>query len=65
VSSVINWIEQLHEVNTDEVEVMTNVNNAQLNFNADVVEKVDLSSEVLKNAKTAKYGYFAVPKVLE
>ncbi|MBU6140274.1 MAG: Asp-tRNA(Asn)/Glu-tRNA(Gln) amidotransferase subunit GatC [Proteobacteria bacterium] len=65
VGSIIAWVEKLNEVNTENVEPLTNVHDMSLRLNADEINDGDIANDVLKNAKNAKYGYFAVPKVLE
>lgn len=65
VSGIITWVEQLNEVNTDNVEPLTNVHDMSLRLNADEISDGNIADDVLKNAKNAKYGYFAVPKVIE
>ncbi len=65
VSGIISWVEKLNEVNTDNVLPLINVSNNFLTLNKDEVLETNLSQDVLKNAKNAKYGYFAVPKVIE
>ena len=63
--NVINWIEKLNEVNTDNIEPMINVHNEPLHLNADEVSEGNIADDVLKNAPKQIYGYFAVPKVIE
>ena len=65
VGGIIKWVEQLNEVNTDNVEPLTNVHGEPLRLNADVISDGNIAEDVLKNSKDAKYGYFAVPKVIE
>ena len=65
IENVINWIEKLNEVNTDNVEPMINVHNEPLHLNADEVSTGNIADDVLKNAPKQIYGYFAVPKVIE
>jgi aspartyl-tRNA(Asn)/glutamyl-tRNA(Gln) amidotransferase subunit C len=65
IENVINWIEKLNEVNTDNVEPMINVHNEPLHLNADEVSDGNIADDVLKNAPKQIYGYFAVPKVIE
>ena len=65
IENVINWIEKLNEVNTDNVEPMINVHNEPLHLNADEVNFGNIADDVLKNAPKQIYGYFAVPKVIE
>ncbi len=65
VGSIIGWVEKLGEVNTDNVEALTNVHDMALPAAKDEVLDGGKAESVLKNAKHAKYGYFAVPKVIE
>lgn len=65
VGSIIGWVENLQEVNTDNVEPLTNIFDEALRLNKDEISDGNIAQEVLKNAKDAKYGYFAVPKVIE
>jgi aspartyl-tRNA(Asn)/glutamyl-tRNA(Gln) amidotransferase subunit C len=65
VGDIINWVEKLNEVNTDNVEPLTNLYNESLRLNKDEVTDGNIAEDILKNSKDAKYGYFAVPKVLE
>lgn len=65
VGKIINWVEELNEVNTDNVAPLTNVHEAAMPMNKDVVSDGNIAADVLANAKDAKYGYFTVPKVIE
>jgi aspartyl-tRNA(Asn)/glutamyl-tRNA(Gln) amidotransferase subunit C len=65
VGGIINWVEKLNEVKTDNVEPLTNLYNESLRLNKDEVTDGNIAEDILKNSKDAKYGYFAVPKVLE
>lgn len=64
VGGIITWVEQLSEVNTDNVAPLTSVNDIGLRLEKDEVLEGDIAEDVLKNANS-KYGYFAVPKVIE
>lgn len=65
LSSIMNWIEQLGEVDTDGVEPMTTSVAMTLPMREDVVTEGGAPEKVLGNApKTAK-GFFIVPKVVE
>jgi aspartyl-tRNA(Asn)/glutamyl-tRNA(Gln) amidotransferase subunit C len=65
INNVINWIEKLNEVNTENCEPMINVFDTALELNADIVNDGNISEDILKNAPKTVYGYFAVPKVIE
>lgn len=65
LSGIMNWIEQLSEVDTDGVEPMTTSVAMTLPMREDVVTEGGDPAKVLSNApKTAK-GFFIVPKVVE
>lgn len=65
VKKVIDWVEDLQEVDTDNIEIMTGVYNDPIRMEKDEVLDGDIAEDVLKNAPDEKYGYFAVPKVIE
>lgn len=65
ISGILNWIEQLSEVNTDGVPQMTSVANMALPWRKDVVTDGNQQEAVLKNVHGAEYGCFSVPKVIE
>ena len=65
LTGILNWIEQLNEVDVDGVEPMTSNVHQPLRLREDVVTdggKVDL---VLSNAPKSADGFFVVPKVVE
>ena len=64
-NKILNWVEQLNEVNTDRVEPLVSVNDSHLILREDIVNDGNQSQAVLKNAPQAQYGYFTVPKVVE
>jgi len=64
-NKILQWVEQLNEVNTDGVEPLVSVNENTITCRDDIVTTANLSQEVLANAPQAAYGYFTVPKVIE
>ncbi len=64
-NKILAWIEELNEVNTDNVEPLIAVNDTTLRMREDTVTAGNCPEAVLKNAPSAEYGYFAVPKVVE
>ena len=64
-NKILNWIEQLNEVNTDDVEPLVPVNESNIVCREDKVTEGNQSAAVLANAPQAEYGYFVVPKVVE
>ena len=65
INKIFDWIEQLQEVNTDNVEPMFGTEAHSLPMREDVVTDGDIREQVLANAPESKYGFFAVPKVIE
>lgn len=65
ISGIIQWVEQLNEVNTDDVPQMVSVVDMKLPMRADVVTDGHQQEAILKNAPNADFGCFAVPKVIE
>ena len=64
-NAILNWIEQLQEVNTEGVEPLFSVRDSKLSLRQDEVTDDNIKQDVLKNAPMQEFGYFAVPKVVE
>jgi aspartyl-tRNA(Asn)/glutamyl-tRNA(Gln) amidotransferase subunit C len=62
---IIDWIEQLAEVDTDGVEPMTSAVAAKLPMREDVVTDGGYVDQILANAPKSANGFFVVPKVVE
>ncbi len=65
LTSILDWVEQLNEVNTDNVEPLSNVSMAKLPHRNDEESKEDRSKDVLSNAPEKVANFFVVPKVIE
>jgi aspartyl-tRNA(Asn)/glutamyl-tRNA(Gln) amidotransferase subunit C len=65
LSSVLDFMEQLNEVDVDGVEPMTSVTPMALPRRKDGVTDGGIQDKVLANAPDAREGFFAVPKVVE
>ncbi len=65
LSSILDWIEQLNEVDVEGVAPMTSAVHATLPMREDVVADGGDASKVLSNAPRAADGFFIVPKVVE
>ena len=65
LSSILNWITMLDEVNTTDIPVMTSVAHESLPLRKDVICDGNIRDAILKNAPKADYGCFIVPKVVE
>ena len=64
-SAILDFIEQLEEVDVEGVEPMTSVTPMRLKRRDDVVTDGGQQEKVLANAPDAREGFFAVPKVVE
>lgn len=64
-NKILQWIEELNEINTDDVEPLISVNDINLRTRNDEVTAGNCREDILKNAPSAEYDYFAVPKVVE
>lgn len=65
LSNILNFMEQLNEVDVEGVEPMTSVTPMRLKRRADVVNDGNNQQKILSNAPDAREGFFAVPKVVE
>jgi aspartyl-tRNA(Asn)/glutamyl-tRNA(Gln) amidotransferase subunit C len=65
LSGILDFMEQLNEVDVDGVEPMTSVTPMRLKRREDVVTDGNIQKQILSNAPDAREGFFAVPKVVE
>ena len=65
LSSILGWIEQLGEVDTDGVEPMASAVAVKLPMREDVVTDGGDAGVILANAPAKADGFFVVPKVVE
>ena len=65
LSGILDWVEQLDEVDTDGVEPMTRVVAMTMKQRADVVDDGGRADDIVKNAPVVDDHYFVVPKVVE
>jgi aspartyl-tRNA(Asn)/glutamyl-tRNA(Gln) amidotransferase subunit C len=65
LSAILDWVEQLDEVDTDSVEPMTRVVPISLKQREDIVKDGDKVDEIVANAPISDDGFFVVPKVVE
>ena len=65
ISGLLQWMEQLNEVDTDGVPMLTSVSDVTLPWRKDEVVDVNQQEAVTKNAPSSDYGCFVVPKVME
>lgn len=64
-NNILQWVDQLKEVNTENVEPLVSVNENHLALRKDEVTDGNQADAILANAPMKEYGYFAVPKVVE
>ena len=65
LNGILDWVEQLGEVDTVDVEPMTSAVAMAMKMRDDVVTETNLQKEVTRNAPGAEDGFFVVPKVVE
>jgi aspartyl-tRNA(Asn)/glutamyl-tRNA(Gln) amidotransferase subunit C len=65
LNGILQWVEQLGEVDTGGVEPMTSVRPMQLRHRPDLVTDGGIRDDVLANAPETMHGFFVVPKVVE
>lgn len=65
LSEILDWVEQLNEVNTDNVEPLSSVSKTELPLRKDLVNKADQLKDIMSNAPEKLENYFVVPKVVE
>ena len=65
LNSILDWVEQLNGVNTENVEPLSNISSSILPKREDVSHDTNSSDEILENAPDKLEGFFAVPKVVE
>jgi aspartyl-tRNA(Asn)/glutamyl-tRNA(Gln) amidotransferase subunit C len=65
LSGILNFMEQLNEVDVEGIEPMTSVTPMRLKRRQDMVTDGNIQAAVLKNAPDTREGFFAVPKVVE
>ena len=65
LSSIIDWVEQLNEVNTEKIKPLSNVSSSNLPLREDKIISENDSDDILSNAPEKLENYFVVPKVIE
>ncbi|MFI3241157.1 MAG: Asp-tRNA(Asn)/Glu-tRNA(Gln) amidotransferase subunit GatC [Alphaproteobacteria bacterium] len=64
-NKILNWVAEIDEIDTSNVEPLTCVNNTSIELRLDEVLEGNQAKEVLENAPNKEFGYFVVPKVVE
>jgi aspartyl-tRNA(Asn)/glutamyl-tRNA(Gln) amidotransferase subunit C len=64
LAAMVSWVEQLEEVDTDEVEPLTNMSKEINVLREDETEQYSDREDILKNAPDTDSDFFKVPKFL-
>ena len=65
LSSIMQFIEKLNELNTDKTSPLTSIINASLRTREDEVKDGKIRDQILKNSPEKNEEFFVVPKVIE
>jgi aspartyl-tRNA(Asn)/glutamyl-tRNA(Gln) amidotransferase subunit C len=65
LTGILNWVEQLNEVDTSNVEPMTRVVPISLKMRKDEVTDGNIADDIVRNAPNSDDHFFVVPKVVE
>ena len=65
LNSILDWVELLNEVNTNNIEPLSNVSMTELPLREDKENNEDKSNDILSNAPEKLENYFVVPKVVD
>ncbi|HUC60946.1 MAG TPA: Asp-tRNA(Asn)/Glu-tRNA(Gln) amidotransferase subunit GatC [Alphaproteobacteria bacterium] len=65
LSTILDWIEQLNEVDTSTVAPLASTVDAKLPWRADKITDGGYPEKIVANAPEGSQGFFAVPKVVE
>lgn len=65
ISSILQWVEQLQQVDTRDVPPMSSVEASGLTPREDIVTDGNCQEDILRNAPHAEFGCFVVPKVVD
>jgi len=65
LSSIMKFIEQLNELDTDKIIPLTSIINASLKSREDEVKDGKIRGQILKNSPEKNEEFFVVPKVIE
>ena len=65
LTSIVSFIDQLKEINTDKIDPTSNSLNQDLVLRDDIVENKLSNEDLLRNVPDSELGFFVVPKVIE
>jgi len=65
LSSIIEFIEKLNELNTEKIAPLTSIIDASLRSRKDEVSDDKIRDQILKNSPEKNEEFYVVPKVIE
>ena len=65
LSSIMEFIEKLNELNTEKIAPLTSIIDASLRSRKDEVSDDKIRDQILKNSPEKNEEFFVVPKVIE
>ena len=65
LTSIVSFIDQLKEINTDKIDPTSNSLNQDLILRDDIAENKLSNEDLLRNVPESELGFFVVPKVIE
>ena len=65
LTSIMRFIENLNNLNTDKIEPLTSIINVTLKSRKDEVKDGKIKDQILKNSPEKNEEFFIVPKVIE
>lgn len=65
LSAILDWVEQLKEVDVSDVQPMTRTAAMRMKMREDKVTDGGYPGEIVKNAPMTEDNFFVVPKVVE
>ncbi len=65
LNSILNFVDQLKEIKTDQVDPTSNSLEQKLISRDDIVEKINEAEDILANAPEQEMNFYVVPKVIE
>ena len=65
MNSILEFIEKLNELKTDDVKPLTSIAETSLKFRSDEIKSKNIREQIIKNSPEDNEDYFVVPKVIE
>ena len=65
LATILNFVEQLNELDTKKMEPLTSIVDKTLELRADKINDGKIKNEILKNSPDKNEDFFIVPKVVE